>query len=281
MIYESDRMKLVTVSTKSIGEVSDCYICRDDSSPAGIMYTVIVVHEHTVVRRILEMFKMSDRRGEGILVDNFSVGENQILVFPYHKERPLSQFYSGEAMTLAQCEDVCTNVILSCITSDLPYPILYLLLTGDQLMLSADRSVYFGFEMDLGLMDPAIGEGECTDVCARIILELLEPKSGQKATSYYLLSKKCANGSYSRFTDLYRDITIAAVSKGKVTVFTRIKAWFKRNTDNFIGILFWISVLLGIFALSLLISRLFLGGNSWFRLLFNTFKTIGKESLLQ
>ena len=281
MIYESDRMRLLTVTTRSIGDVSDCYICRDLNSSGGILYTVIVVHQHEVVRRILELFKMSDRTGETALVDQFSQGEKQILVFPYHRERPLKDFYSGESMTLAQCEEVCTNVILTCITSDLPYPILYLLLKGGQLQLSADRSVYLGYEMDLSQLDPEIGESECTDVCAQILLEILEPKSGQKATSYYLLSKKCANGSYDRFTDLYRDITIAAVSTGKVTVFTRIKAWFKRNTDNILGILFWISVILGIIALSILLSRLFLGGNSWFRLLFNTFKKIGTESLLQ
>ena len=118
-------------------------------------------------------------------------------------------------------------------------------------------------------------------MCASILLELLEPKAGQKATSYYLLSKKTANGSYTRFTDLYRDITIAAVTKKKLTPWVRLKLWFKRNTDRFLGILFWLSVILGVIALSLLISRLFFGGNSWLRLLFNTFKKIGTESMLQ
>lgn len=281
MIYESDRMKLLTVSTRTIGEVSDCYICRDLNSPGGIMYTVIVVHEHEVVRHVLEMFKMSDRTGAGVLVDNFADGENQVLVFPYHRERPLKDFYSGDALTLAQCEEICTNAILACITSDLPYPILYLLLNGGQLNLSSDRSVFFSYEMDLADMDPEIGESECTDVCARILLDILEPKSSQKATSYYLLSKKTANGSYDRFTDLYRDITIAATSSDKVSIFKRIRIWFRRYTDNIIGALFWLSIIFGLIALSLLVSRVFLGGNSWFRLLFNTFKTIGTESLLQ
>ena len=109
----------------------------------------------------------------------------------------------------------------------------------------------------------------------------MSPKSGQKATSYYLLEKKTANDSYDRFTDLYRDISIAAVSAKKITVFTLIKLWFRQNGDTIMGILFWVCLLLGVFALSLLVSRAFMGGNSWLRLLFNTFKQIGTESLLQ
>ncbi len=281
MIYESGKMRLLPVTTKSIGEVNDCYICKDLASSGGILYTVIVVHQHETVRQILELFGLYDRKGEETLIDNFSVGDKHVLVFPYHKERPLFDFYEGESLTLARCEDICISTILSCITSDLPYPILYLLLENGMLNLSSDYSVFLSYEMDLSKLDMSIGEKECTDVCAKILLELLKPKSGQKATSYYLLEKKTANGSYSRFPDLYRDITIAAVSKKKITPIFLIKLWFRRNADTIIGILFWISLILAIICLSIILSRFFLGGNSWFRLLFNTFKKIGTESLLQ
>lgn len=281
MIYESDKMRLLPVATRSLGEVNDCYICRDLNSSGGILYTTVVIHQHEVVRKVLELFKFSGRSGEQILVDNFAVGEKHVLVFPYHNERPLFDFYEGESMTLAQCEDICISTILACITSDLPYPILYLLLSNGKLNLSGDGSVYLGYEMDLSELNSEIGEKECTDVCARTLLLLLQPKSGQKATSFYLLEKKVANGSYHRFTDLYRDITIAAVTKKKITPWFLFKLWVKRNQDAIIGILFWISLILGVIALSIILSRVLLGGNSWFRLLFNTFKKIGTESLLQ
>ncbi len=281
MIYDSGKMRLLPVSTKSIGEVNDCYICRDLASSGGILYTVIVVHQHEVVRRILEMFSMSGRKGEGVLVDDFSLGDKHVLVFPYHRERPLMDFYEGESMTLAQCEEVCISTILACITSDLPYPILYLLLKSGQLHISNDRSVFFSYELDLSELDESITESECTDECASVLLELLKPKSGQKATSYYLLEKKTANGSYDRFTDLYRDITIAAVTNKKITPWFMIKLWIRKNADTIIGVLFWISLILAVFALSIFLSRLLFGGNSWISILFNTFKKIGTESLLQ
>ena len=279
MIYESGKMQLLVVATKFVGEVNDCYICRDLLSSGGILYTVIVVHQHDVVRDVLSLFALGNRKGEEILVDDFSYGDKHVYVFPYHKERPLNRFYEGETLTLAQCEDVCISIILACITSDLPYPILYLLLKNEMLQMSNDRSVFFGYEMDLKDLDMSIGESECTHVCAEILLNLLEPKSGQKATSYYLLQKKTANGSYSRFTDLYRDITIAAVTKKKITPLFLIRYWIRKNSDTLIGILFWISLILAILALSIILSRFLLGGNSWFRLLFNTFKKIGTETL--
>ncbi len=281
MVYDSGKMKLLPVAVKFRGEVNDCLICRDLASSGGVLYTVLAIHEHEVVRDILEMFRLSPRQVEGVLVDDFSAGEDHILVFPYHRERPLDDFYEGESMTLAECEDVCISTILSCITSDLPYPVLYLLLKGGQLQIAGDKSVFLGYEMDLTDLDPKIGEAECTNECAHILLKLLEPKAGQKATSYYLLEKKTGNGSYSRFTDLYRDITIAAVSKKKVTLLVRIRLWFRRHSDTIIGIFFWLSLILALVALSILLSRFFLGGNSWIRILFNTFKTIGSESLLQ
>ena len=135
--------------------------------------------------------------------------------------------------------------------------------------------------MDFSKLNPEIGESECTRACARILLTLLEPKAGQKAVSYYLLERKTENGSYSRFTDLYRDITIAGVGRKKVSLFARIRLWFRKNSDRIIGSLFWLSVILAVIALSILLSRAFLNGNSWIRLLFNTFKQIGNESLVQ
>ncbi len=281
MIYESSKMRLLPVATRFLGEVNDCYICRDLSSSGGALYTVLVIHDHEVVRNVLEMFRLSDRRGDGVLTDDFSAGEDHVLVFPYYRERPLDEFYSGETMTLEECEEVCMNAILSCITSDLPYPVLYLLLTGGQLQIAGDHSIFFGYEMDFSKLNPEIGESECTRACARILLTLLEPKAGQKAVSYYLLERKTENGSYSRFTDLYRDITIAGVGRKKVSLFARIRLWFRKNSDRIIGSLFWLSVILAVIALSILLSRAFLNGNSWIRLLFNTFKQIGNESLVQ
>ena len=164
-VFESGNMRLQVLSTRLIGKVNDCYICKDLASSGGTLYTVIVIKEHELVRRVLELFRLSDRQGRNTLIEGFSSGENHVLVFPYHKERPLKDFYEGDAYTLAQCENICINTILTCMSSDLPYPVLNLLLRQGQLQFSADQSVYLGFMMDLTEFDPDIKERDCVREC--------------------------------------------------------------------------------------------------------------------
>ncbi|MCR5626465.1 MAG: hypothetical protein K6F99_04010 [Lachnospiraceae bacterium] len=280
MIFESQKMRLSTVVTKFCNENNDCYVCRDLNSSNGSLYTVIIVHQHDIVKNILEVFRVADKEAKNeCLIDSFTVFGGHCLVFPYRKERPLSDFYAGDAYKLSVCEDICISTILSCISSKIPYPLLYLILSQGELNLTSENTVYLSYAVDMSELDAARGEKECTVECAKILLKLLESKADQKAISYQLLEKKVGNKSYDRFTDLYRDITIAAVGGRKSSIFTKIKAWFRNNSDRIFGVLFWICLMLGIFALSILLSRLILGNGSWLRLLFNNFKIIGTENL--
>ncbi|MCR5101268.1 MAG: hypothetical protein K6B41_07915 [Butyrivibrio sp.] len=281
MIFESSKMRLEVISTKSLTDANDCYICKDLNSPGESLYTVIVLKDHELIRNVLEAFrKMGDYNSE-MLVDSFAYMGRHIIVFPYRRERNLFDFYAGDSYKLSQCEEICSNTIISCMTSGLPYPLLYLILVQKELNLSADNTIYLGFAMDMADFDPEITEKECVVECAKILMFLLEPKASQKVNSYVLLQKKSSNRSYSKFAELYRDITIAAVGQKKQGLISRFKAWFSLYSNTIFGILFWVCVILGIFALSILLSRLLLGNGSWIRLLFNNFKRIGTESLLQ
>lgn len=281
MLLKSDTISLQTISKRSSSEVGDCYICKDPAGKGGSLYVAHVIKDHETVRRLLQIFSSSQRQGRETLIGEFSVGADHVLVFPYHRERPLAEFYEGDSYTLDECEEICINLLLACMTSDLPWPVLYLILKQGEIHLASDRSIFLGYTLDLSELDDTITEHDCTTECARILMRLLKPKEAQKAVSYYLLEKKSANDSYDSFTDLYRDVTIATTSHKKVTWFTVFKMFMRTHSDQIMGVLFWICLILGIIALSIFISRFFLGGSSWVRLLFNTFKQIGKESLLQ
>ena len=88
------------------------------------------------------------------------------MVFPWQQERPLKDFYMGESYTLTECENVCISVIMACITSNLPYPVLYLILEQGQLHLAKDRTVCLGYQIDLAELDPAKSERDCAVQCA-------------------------------------------------------------------------------------------------------------------
>lgn len=280
MVFESSKMRLEVISTKLIGDANDCYICKDLASSGDSLYTVLVVKDHECIKNVLEAFRRMSLVENSTLVDSFACNGVHVLVFPYRRERSLFDFYAGDLYSLKVCEDICINTIIACMQLMLPYQLLYLLLTQNQLNLTSDNNIFMSYAVDLSGFDLNITEKDCVVECARIIMVLLESKSSQKANSYILLQKKSANRSYARFSELYRDITIAAVGDKKITLFGRIRLWFSLYSNYIFGVLFWVCVILGLVALSLLLSSFVLGNGSWFRILFNNFKTIGTESLI-
>ncbi|MCR5033158.1 MAG: hypothetical protein K6A92_09870, partial [Lachnospiraceae bacterium] len=102
-----------------------------------------------------------------------------------------------------------------------------------------------------------------------------------KADSYLLLQKKIASRSYSKFTELYRDVRISATPKGRKGILSRIKTWFTVNKDRLFGVLFWFCLILVVIAAFMFLTNAFLGDVPWLRFFINNFKRIGTESLLQ
>ncbi|MBR3307555.1 MAG: hypothetical protein IKI75_09945 [Lachnospiraceae bacterium] len=280
MILESSKLRLEDVGTLYHSVVGDCLICRDLNMEGATLYTVLKVSSHDTVRKLIAVFEKSEA-AESCLVDSFASDGMHIFVFPYRKSRELEQFYMGDAMPLERCEDICINVILACMTSALPWPFLYLVLQQKKLNLNKDDSIFLSYDVDLKELDPSVKEKDCVVACARVLLKLLESKATLKADSYVLLRKKIENQSYAKFTELYRDVRIAAVSKGRRGLFYRLGRFLGARKDRLLGIVFWISLVLVIVAIAMLFSNLLLGDIPWLRLFVNNFKQIGTESLLQ
>ena len=282
MTYKSRDTSYTVISTVLEGEVNDCYIARPEGTRDGREFTLIVIKDHETVRTMIEIKSRTGNPGsDGALVDSFTNGNLYIMVFPYRQERPLDSFFVGEAYTLSRCEDICTNLMITCISCNIPYPLLYLILSQRLINLARDDSIYLSYGVDLKDLDNQKTERDCAVKCADIMLSVLETKSGEKNISYELLSRKSENNSYNRFTELYRDLRIAAVPVKKQSIPLRIKSFFYRNADTLFGILFWVSLILGIIALVLLLTQLVWGDVPFLRIFFNSFKNIGTESLEQ
>ncbi|MCR4908752.1 MAG: hypothetical protein K5985_07960 [Lachnospiraceae bacterium] len=277
-------MRLEVISTVSEGEVNDCYLAREMEGGDGSLFTLLVIRDHETVRSLLEIFSMaalSGDEGDGPLIDSFSSEQSYVLVFPYRSERPVDDFFVGEVYSLEKCEEICSNLILACISCALPFPILDLILSQKKINISRDGGIYFSYALDLKELDKTRTERDCTTRCAEILLDLLSSKEDEKNVTYQLLSKKVANRSYNRFTEAYRDLKIASAPTKKSRIIVRIKSFFHRNADQLFGILFWVSLIVGIVALVLFLSHMFVGDIPFFRIFFNSFKNIGTESLLK
>ena len=281
MTFESQKSSYTVVSTLLDGEANCCYVARLTDDMGGRSFSIIAVKNHDAIRMLMEAESKIEDLKKSQLVDAFSYGNDYILVFPYRQERPLSSFFVGESMTLSEIEDIGTNLLLACMTASLPFPILYLILEQEQINLSKDGGIFLSFNIDLKYLDLKRTERDCTVKCAQILREMLSTKADEKNISYELLSRKSENNSYNTFTELYRDLRIAAMPVERIGFLLRIKSFFHRNADTLFGILFWVCLILGIIALVVLLSHVVWGDIPIFRLFVNTFKNIGTESLLQ
>ena len=281
MTFESQKANYTVVSTLFRGKANCCYVARLSDDMAGRSFTVIAVRDHDAIRMLMEAESKITNIENSQLVDAFSYGNDYLLVFPYRQERPLQTFFVGEALSLSEIEEIGTNLLLTCISASLPYPVMYLMLEQGQINLAKDGGIYFSYNIDLSDMDLKRTERDCTVKCAQILRSMLATKEDQKNISYELISRKSDNNSYSSFTELYRDLRIAAMPAEKTGILVRIKSFFHRNADLLFGILFWVCVILGIIALVVLLTHVVWGDTPLLRIFVNTFKNIGTESLLQ
>lgn len=278
-IYQSQRMRLACVQTVKSNSVNDILVCRDLNSVAGVLYMVLAIKDHNTVRLCLEAFRQAGLSESRACVDCFSDQGIFCMVFTYKPGRSLSEFYTGKFYSLTECETICASVIIACLTAGLPYSLLYLALRQGQLNLAKDHTVYLGWQIDLGELDPDRTERDCAVECAQILRELLSAKATQKAYSYRLLEKKISRKSYDSFTELYKDIQIAAAPKKKQGIRKRLMAFLARRQDTIFRILLFVCTALVLIVLASLLCQLIFGDVPWLRLLFNGFKTIGTESL--
>lgn len=279
MIYTAGKMRLRELRIVRKSPINDIVICDCPDTGDSALYTLLKVKQHAVARNILASFQKAGLSFEDVCVDRFDEDGEIIFVFPFNTERPLSDFFKGENYTLDECEEVCINLILSCITSGMPPAILYLMLRQGQVNIAKDKSVYFNYQIDLTDIDPSKTERDCACMCAGIILEILEPKASQKAISYQLISKKSAKNSYHKFTELYKDVQIASMSKKKKKFLPLIRAFFTRHKDRLFRILLVISCFLVILMILSFIMHAIFGDVIWLRLFINGFKIIGTEHL--
>ncbi|MBO5093455.1 MAG: hypothetical protein J6C33_03740 [Lachnospiraceae bacterium] len=280
MIYQSDHLTLRSVMDVFQGEINDVMICEEISGGGGVYYTLLTVKDHDAVKKLLRIMKQSER-GEDCCVDIFSSNGRFCMVFPYIKERKLSDFYMAKAFPLSLCQEICLNLLLQCMSSPLPYPLLELVLKQGQIHLLKDNSIALGYCIDLADLHENSGQKECVMQCAIRIRELLQEKTTKKNVSYQLLLKKIPKQSYQDFRELYKDIRLSAANLGKRGLKKRVKEFWARNQETVFKFLLYLSVVLAAAVLLMFLSNVIWGEIPFLRLFFNSFEQIGTESLIK
>ena len=278
MIYQSDHLTLRSVMDVFQGEINDVMICEEISGSRECYYTLVAVKDHETVKKLLQIMKQSEK-DVSCCVDMFSSNNRFCMVFPYIKERRLADFYMAKAIPLALCEEICLNLLLQCMSSTLPYPLLELALKQGQIHLLKDNSIVLGYCMDLAGLNENSTEKECVMQCAIRIRELLQEKTTKKNVSYQLLLKKIPKQSYQDFRELYKDIRLSTTNIGKRSIKKRLTDFWGQNQASIFRLLLYLSVILAILVAVMFLSNVIWGDVPFLRLFFNTFKQIGTESL--
>ncbi len=279
MIYQSDRITYCPVMTVSHGVVNDILICRDNDTNRNSFYTLLVFKDHETVKKLIRILETS-RYGYDCCLDFFQYQSSYCMAFPEVKERKLEDFYMAEQFSNDKCAEICEKLVLQCMLSKLPYPLLYLVLKQEQIHLLKDYNIELGYTLDLSELDETVGEKECAGACAFLVRKLLQKKKNKKNIGYRLLSKKIPREDYNSLQTLYRDLKVARKAGKKRGFFTRLKLWWSNGQGGFFRMLLIICLILLIFTLICFLSQAIFGDIPFLRILFNHFKTIGTESLV-
>ncbi len=288
MIYFPEGMELEEVSVVFQGSVNDVVVCRDRRSAAGTLYTLLAIHDRECARKMLEVMENGQKGGEPSCLFQFAQNETTLFAFPYREERRFSAFARGQLTSALVSETICVNLVMECLSTPLPWPLLYLALEQDCVQITKDNTIYFSMILDLAELKPSITERQCVSSCARLLLELLSApvvtgrtgRSRRKPLkSFELIRKKSGRGAYNNFPELYHDIKLTALPGRKPSLKKRAAGVWRRNKDILFRLLLVLCVILLLCAALMLICQIIFGDIPFLRLFQNCFDVIGTENL--
>ena len=283
MIYYAENMEMEVISELFRGSVNSVEVCRNRLSASGEKYTLIVISDRECAKKMLAVMESSDRGVESPCITRIAHNEKLIFVFPYREERKFSAFAKGQVTSPEVGEQICINLVMECISTGLPWQLLYLVLKQDQVQIAQDNTVYFSVCLALDKLDIEKTEKSCVSACAKLLLKLLastgEESRKKRLKSFELIRKKSAKNAYTGFPELYQDIKLTALPKKKASVKSRVKGWWLRNRDMLFKVLLVICMLLVIAAAAAFVTQMIVGDVPWLRLFQNSFDVIGTENL--
>lgn len=274
MVYEAGSRQLEAVGEISRGEENQVLICQETKG-GFFRYTVWQIKNHEKAREILgELY----REKESFCLDCFTHGTDSFFVFPYREPRPLQRFWAVQAKGQEQKKQIYQSMVLACISSKLPFSLLYLVIVQDQINISCQNEIYFTLDVDLSQWKKQRQETSCVQVCAeKLFLFLEQGNTPWEKELYRLLKKKTERCAYQKFTELYRDVCLMETETGKKRK-RRIPGTVK---NTLLRMVCWSCGILTVAAFIVFVSQLVWGDVPLFRLFEPSFTKIGTESLLQ
>ena len=282
MVYKTQKMRLNEVQLISENEVGRVMVCEDISSTERTRYAVYETTDHDIVAKLHRIYQDAVNISTDTGIHYFSDGGRLLVFYPFVEARPISRFYMGRHLSLEAGEDVCKSYIISCMTAELPWPVLYLAVKQGQVNIARDGTVFMSYSLDLSEVDDSITERDCVKLCANEMIALLDQKEARiKWDLRDLLKMKRERGAFNTFAELYRDVDMVSGKHAKRGLLRYLAVWFEENRDRLFRIFLTICVILLIFTVITFLTNAIFGDVPWLRLFIKSFERIGEESLVQ
>ncbi|MDR3363419.1 MAG: hypothetical protein LBS91_00485 [Clostridiales Family XIII bacterium] len=279
-VYRIDNMTLKCVSVLFQSAVNSILVCRDISAYSQPYYTLLAVSDREKSKLLLAVFADSERPGEGpAYLRSFMQGDQICFLFRYREKRRLDAFVGGQVVSSRVREQICVNLVLACIESPLPWPLLYLQLDQRLINIEKDNSVFLTTDFDLGALDASLTESDCVVRCADVLLDILRINTGRDLKSFALIKGKAFRKAYAQFAEVYRDIRLTEIPQDKGRVSARVKEAFAKHRDVWFRILLILCVACAAVAIMMLLSFVIFGDFSLSKLFAGSLETIGTEHL--
>jgi hypothetical protein len=251
---------------------------------AQTLYYVLAITGRQAAKDMVGIFAAAAKRyGDVPYSETFMYGEAMCWLFPYRGERRIDAFAPGQLHDPRKREEICINLLMTCMSSRLPYPLMLAALEHGSVSLEKDGEVYITPVLNPDEIDPKADEKSCAVKCASIVEKLLAGPSKRKKRrdlkSFELISKKLERRAYYSFADVYHDLGVSRLGSKEKLSLSRFIKFITDHKDTIFRIILILSIALTVFALIMLLSYIIFGDFSLGRLFSGAIDRIGTERL--
>ncbi|MDR1797893.1 MAG: hypothetical protein LBR44_10780 [Clostridiales Family XIII bacterium] len=273
-------MEVEKISLLLRSAANSVWACREPGESVAASYTLLAVEDRETAKTVIALFEEAfAEKHRSPFLNSFVEDGKMCYLFPYRTERKLSEFMKGQVRAPAMREEICVGLVLACLDSPFPAPLLYLQLKQGQIGLSQDNGVYLTPAIDLAELDPRITEEDCVRLCAQILIGILRTNARKELKSFELIRRKTDHLAYQQFSEVYHDIRMTMTQKKKRLGIEAVKRFFAQYRDVLFRILLVFCIVTAAIAAIMLISYLAVGDFAFFRLFTHNLNTIGTERL--
>lgn len=210
------------------GEITVCKSVED-----GGFYTIIRVRERAAKLLFVEAdAKMCENGGEYAFSSLESDGGALAVTLPYVPPRKMVDFAAPSCSSVEEKTALCLRLVRACMSSGIPWWLLYLCLTRENVQLCASGAVKFDMLIDLDNIDAEKNERDCARRCGalvREVLELMSETEKRRSNAYAMVQKNERNDSYTTLRQLYRNLEAVYMHPSRSLPLNIIFDWCKTH----------------------------------------------------